>query len=255
MSFLQPWMLVALPVAALPVIIHLINQRRFQSIDWAAMRFLLEANRMSRGYARIRQWLILLFRVLAIAALVFMISRPLATGWLGVAGGGRPDTTLILLDRSASMEQRGGGVRSKLETGVALVAQTLATLGSSRWVVIDSVTNEPRELQSPAELIDSPSSQPTSAAADLPALLQTAHDYIKNNRSGQTEIWICSDLRANDWNAESGRWEGLRNSFQEFKQQLSGVQTARANPFGRLLGSGRRQSRGAGDGRRAQIDR
>ena len=221
MSFLQPWLLVALPLAALPVIIHLINQRRFQTIDWAAMRFLLEANRMSRGYARIRQWLILLFRVLAIAALVFMISRPLATGWLGLAGGGRPDTTLILIDRSPSMMQHGGGnVRSKLETGVALVAQTLATLGSSRWVVIDSVSQEPRELKSPAELLESPAAQPASASADLPALLQAAHDYIKNNRAGQTEVWICSDLRANDWNAESGRWERLRDSFQEFKQSV-----------------------------------
>ena len=61
MSFLQPWLLAALPIAALPVIIHLINQRRFHTINWAAMRFLLEANRMSRGYARIRQWLILRF--------------------------------------------------------------------------------------------------------------------------------------------------------------------------------------------------
>jgi hypothetical protein len=221
MSFLQPWMLAALPLAALPVIIHLINQRRFQSINWAAMRFLLEANRMSRGYARIRQWLILLFRVLAIAALVFMISRPLATGWLGLAGGGRPDTTLILIDRSASMNQHGSGnARSKLETGVALVAQTLATLGSSRWVVIDSVSREPRELQSPTELLESPAARPVSASADLPVLLQAAHDYIKNNRTGQTEVWICSDLRANDWNAESGRWEGLRSSFQEFKQSV-----------------------------------
>ncbi len=101
MSFLQPWLLVALPIAALPVIIHLIHQRRFQSIEWGAMRFLMEAHRMARGYARLRQWLILLMRVIAIAALIFLISRPLATGWLGVAGGGRPDTTLILLDRSA----------------------------------------------------------------------------------------------------------------------------------------------------------
>jgi hypothetical protein len=221
MSFLQPWMLLALPIAALPVIIHLINQRRFQSINWAAMRFLLEANRMSRGYARIRQWLILLFRVLAIAALVFMISRPLATGWLGLAGGGRPDTTIILVDRSASMTQQGGtNVQSKLETGVSLLAQTLATLGSSRWVVIDSVSAEPRELQSPAELLESPAAEPASASADLPNLLQAAHNYIKNNRTGQTEVWICSDLRANDWNAESSRWEGLRNSFQEFKQSV-----------------------------------
>ena len=60
MSFLQPWLLAALPLVALPIIIHLINQRRFQTIDWAAMMFLLAANRMSRGYARLRQWLILL---------------------------------------------------------------------------------------------------------------------------------------------------------------------------------------------------
>jgi hypothetical protein len=221
MNFLQPWMLAALPLAALPVIIHLINQRRFQSIEWAAMRFLLEANRMSRGYARLRQWLILLLRVLAIAALIFLISRPLATGWLGLAGGGRPDTTLILLDRSASMtQQRTGTVTSKLETGVQQLAQTLTTLGSSRWVLIDSVNGVPTELSSPTELVHTPSAEPASAAADLPAMLQTAHDYVKDNRTGQTEIWVCSDLRANDWSAESGRWKSLRDSFQKFKQSV-----------------------------------
>ena len=119
MSFLQPWLLAALPLAALPVIIHLINQRRFQTIDWGAMMFLLAANRMSRGYARIRQWLILAFRVLAIAALVFLISRPLATGWLGLAGGGRPDTTIVLIDRSPSMTQQDtSSASSKLQTGL-----------------------------------------------------------------------------------------------------------------------------------------
>lgn len=126
MSFLAPALLVALPLAALPIIIHLINQRRFQSIDWGAMKFLLEANRMSRGYARIRQWIILLLRASAIAALIFVISRPLATGLVGLAGGDRADTTLILLDRSASMQQTGaGGGGSKLETGVQQISQTL----------------------------------------------------------------------------------------------------------------------------------
>ncbi|MEX0585472.1 MAG: BatA domain-containing protein, partial [Pirellulales bacterium] len=221
MSFLQPWLLVALPIAALPVIIHLIHQRRFQSIDWGAMRFLLEAQRMARGYARLRQLLILLVRVLAIAALVFLISRPLATGWLGLAAGGRPDTTLILIDRSASMlQQDDGAINSKLNTGVAQLARTLSTLGSGRWVLIDSVSNRPTELASPVELSQSPLVQPASAAADLPAMLQAAHDYITNNRTGQTEIWICSDLRTNDWNAESGRWKALRDSFQKLQQSV-----------------------------------
>ena len=71
MSFLQPMLLAALPLVALPIIIHLINQRRYQTIRWAAMMFLLAANRMSRGYARLRQWLIMAFRMLAIAGLIF----------------------------------------------------------------------------------------------------------------------------------------------------------------------------------------
>src|ERR1700730_15797593 len=105
MSFLQPMLLAALPLVALPIIIHLINQRRFQTIRWGAMMFLLAANRMSRGYARLRQWLILAVRMRAIATLVFAVSRPLASGWLGLAAGDRPDTTIILLDRSPSMQQ------------------------------------------------------------------------------------------------------------------------------------------------------
>src|SRR5437762_13790374 len=109
MTFLQPLLLAGLPLVALPVIIHLINQRRYQTIRWAAMIFLLAANRMSRGYAKLRQFLILLFRTLAIAGLIFAVSRPLAGGWFGRAAGGKPDTTIILLDRSPSMRQQGTG--------------------------------------------------------------------------------------------------------------------------------------------------
>src|SRR5436190_21510540 len=103
MSFLQPWLLLGLPLIALPIIIHLINQRRFQTIQWAAMMFLLAAYRMARGYSRLRQILIMMFRMLAVAGLFLAVARPLASGWLGLAGGGKADTTLVLLDRSPSM--------------------------------------------------------------------------------------------------------------------------------------------------------
>src|SRR5438874_9300928 len=150
MTFLQPLLLVALPLVALPVIIHLINQRRYQTIRWAAMIFLLAANKMSRGYAKLRQMLILLFRMVAIAGLVLAVSRPLAGGWLGRAGGGRPDTTIILLDRSPSMRQQGPGtVISKLEAGRQQLARTLGVFGSGRWVLIESTANAAHEIKSP----------------------------------------------------------------------------------------------------------
>jgi hypothetical protein len=221
MSFLQPMLLAALPLVALPIIIHLINQRRYQTIRWAAMMFLLAANRMSRGYARLRQWLIMAFRMAAIAALVFAVSRPLAGGWLGLAAGGRADTTMILLDRSPSMQQVGAETRgSKLETGRRQLVQTLETLGSARWVLLDSATGKPRELERAADLLTAPEAGPASASADLPTMLLSARDYLKANKTGRTEIWICSDLRENDWNAQSGRWQVLRDGFRELPQSI-----------------------------------
>ncbi len=219
MSFLQPMLLAGLPLIALPILIHLINQRRFQTIRWGAMMFLLAANRMSRGYAKLRQWLILLFRTLAIAGLIVGVARPLASGWLGLTAGGRPDTTIILLDRSPSMRQQGEGqVGTKLDTGRQQLARALNMLGSAKWVLIESTTNLPREIESPDVLTNLPTTEPASASADLPAMLQAARDYIQANKSGRTEVWICSDIRANDWNAESGRWATLRDAFLELTQ-------------------------------------
>ena len=55
MTFLQPAVLIALPVAALPVIIHLIHLYRRRQIKWAAMIFLRAAQQMNKGLSRLRQ--------------------------------------------------------------------------------------------------------------------------------------------------------------------------------------------------------
>ncbi len=220
MSFLQPLMLIALPLIALPIIIHLINQWRYQTKRWGAMMFLLAANRMNRGFARIRQWLILAMRTLAIAGLIFAIARPLASGLLGMTGGAKVDTTLVLLDRSPSMQQQGLGGASKLDTGRRQLADALRTLGSTHWVTIDAADGQPHAFESLDGLIDSPAMQASSATADLPGMLQSALDYLETNKPGPSEIWICSDLREADWNAESGTWSLVREGFERLPQSV-----------------------------------
>ncbi len=220
MSFLQPLMLIALPLVALPIIIHLINQWRYQTRRWGAMMFLLAANRMNRGFAKVRQWLILAMRTLAIAALIFAISRPLASGLLGLTGGGKVDTTIVLMDRSPSMQQLGVGGLSKLETGRRQLAEAFATLGSAHWVAIDAAGGQTQSFESLDGLMNSAAMQPSSATADLPAMLQSALDYLETNKPGPTEIWICSDLRESDWHADSGTWSVLREGFERLPQAV-----------------------------------
>ena len=215
MTFLQPWVLFALPLAALPVIIHLVHLYRRRQVKWAAMIFLRAAQQMSKGLSRLRQILILTLRVLAVAAIIMVVGRPLAGGWLGLTGGA-PDTVLVLLDRSASMEQKdiATGV-SKRMAGLRNLAKAIddTTAGHSHVVLIDSALEKPLALDNADALVDVPQSEGTDTAADIPALMQAALDYISTNKTGRTDVWILSDLQASDWAATSGRWPALRSGF------------------------------------------
>ena len=221
MTFLQPWVLAALPLVTLPIIIHLINQRRFQTVQWAAMMFLLSAKALSRGYSRLRHWLIMALRMLAVAAVILAVGRPLSRGWLALAGGGRPDTAIVLLDRSPSMQARDpAATESKLDTGREQLARSLGTLAAGRCMLFTDPARTPLELDPPGMLVDLPAAAGGAAAADMPGLLQAAYDYIQENAAGATEVWICSDQRANDWAEDAGGWSSLREAFARLPQQV-----------------------------------
>ena len=74
LGFLNPLLLWALPLAAVPILIHLLNRRRFQRVRWAAQEFLLAALKRNRKRLRMEQWLVLLLRTLAVILLVILAS-------------------------------------------------------------------------------------------------------------------------------------------------------------------------------------
>jgi hypothetical protein len=216
MTFLQPFILFALPLIALPILIHLINQNRHKTIPWAATMFLLQAKRMARGMARLRYILIMIARMLAVAGLIFAISRPMSGGWLGLTTSGAPELTVVILDRSVSMEEQDPVTnRSKRETAVEKLASVFRDLGrNTRIALFDSATGKRFDLNSPEALLELPEIAPTSTGADIPALMQEATEYILTNEAGRTDVWICSDLRQSDWNPSGGRWESVREQLR-----------------------------------------
>lgn len=222
MTFLQPLVLWALPLILLPVVIHLINRMRHRSQPWAAMRFLLSATRSSMGHAKLRQFLILLFRVLAVLMLILFLSRPLAGGWLGWALSPAPDVIMVLFDRSASMElQAPGNPVSRREQALKLITQTAADFQEkSHLVWIDSALRTPQEISNPSALATLAVTQPTDTAADLPALLNTALNWLVDNKGGTAEIWIASDLQRSNWHPEDPRWKNVITEFASLPQRV-----------------------------------
>jgi Aerotolerance regulator N-terminal/von Willebrand factor type A domain len=86
--FHNPWILLGLVVLAIPIIIHLLNRRRYDIIDWGAMQF-LQISEVTRRKILIEELLLLLLRMALLAILVFVVAdmflpAPVAaaTGWL-----------------------------------------------------------------------------------------------------------------------------------------------------------------------------
>ena len=216
MSFLQPAILFALPLVALPILIHLMNRNRHRTIPWAATMFLVQARRMARGMARLRYLLLMLARMLAIAGLIMAVSRPMAGGWLGLTASGTPETTVIVLDRSVSMEEQDPQTgRSKRLTALRKLTDLMhRTETNTKIVLFDSASQRPLEVGAISELSELPEAGPTATSTDIPELLQQVAEYLETNESGRTDVWVCSDLRRNDWNPASGRWESVRRQLE-----------------------------------------
>ncbi len=76
MSFLYPVFLFALFALTVPVIIHLFNFRRYKTLYFSNVTLLKLIKQESRKKSQIKQLIILVARLLAIASLVFAFSRP-----------------------------------------------------------------------------------------------------------------------------------------------------------------------------------
>src|SRR6267143_2173079 len=98
-------MLVGLAGISIPVIIHLLNRRRFDVVDWGAMQF-LQISEKTRRRLLLEELLLMLLRIGLLALLVFGLANPFVEG-MNVAlrlPGTRPNRDAVLIiDGSYSM--------------------------------------------------------------------------------------------------------------------------------------------------------
>ena len=185
------------------------------------MMFILKASRSSTSMAKIRQWLILIARILAVAALITALSRPLVGGWLGWRFSGEPDTVIVLLDRSASMGKKFSSDENLLEHGLKMVvAAGRESALSSHIVLIDSASLKPHEVPSWGVMEDMTDTGITQTAADFPSMFRKAFDYIAGNISGSAEIWVLSDMQGSNWNPSDGEWKELDEKFAALPESV-----------------------------------
>src|SRR5436305_2043829 len=109
MQFVHQPLTWAFLLALAPLLIHLINMMRHRRVQWAAMEFLLASYKKHRKWIWLKQLLLLLARIAAVAIVVAMLAQlKTRDQWLAIFGG-RVTHHFILLDDSYSMSDRVAG--------------------------------------------------------------------------------------------------------------------------------------------------
>ena len=86
-----------------PVIIHLLNRRRFRVVQWAAMDFLREAIQRNRRILQLRDLILLVLRTAAVLLFGLALARPYLAVNQEKFDGTQPLHAVLVLDNSLSM--------------------------------------------------------------------------------------------------------------------------------------------------------
>ncbi len=123
-SLLSPLLLLGLLGLGLPVLAHLLGRERPQKLRFAALRFVAPHDPVVSQRRSIRDWPLLLIRLLLLLVLVVVLARPVVGSEAEVTVLAEPHDAVVLLDASASMELRADSrgrsdrelARERLET-------------------------------------------------------------------------------------------------------------------------------------------
>jgi hypothetical protein len=228
MSLITPGFLIAgVLLASVPIIIHILNRRRFKVVRWAAMEYLLAAMRKNRRRLRFEQWILLATRCLVLALLGLALARPLACSQtnLAAAGAQRSGLHVIVIDNSYSMgyEAHRPDARTHLQQAKLLAKQLIDRLSSGGESVViltaanpaSAVISQPSyDLQAAKAAIDR--IEQTTVGTDLAGALQLALHVAESQPAAlRRDLYLLTDGTRSAWDAPRA------NQLQQLGQQLA----------------------------------
>jgi len=204
MSFLFNSMLWGLGAVAVPIIIHLLNRRKFRTVTWAAMKFVKLSIDQNQRRMKLEDLILLLLRCAMLALLALALARPVMRDSDSTFIGQSGVTSVLVLDNSFSMGL-GDGETTRFERAKAACTNILDSLPAVSSValflgsdVVRPVIEEPvfdldavREGVASAPLSD-------HATALFPAV-ESAVKKLEGSSDIRREVYVVTDDQALGW--------------------------------------------------------
>ncbi|HEX5447099.1 MAG TPA: BatA domain-containing protein, partial [Pirellulales bacterium] len=203
-------------LVAVPVLIHLINLLRHRRVPWAAMEFLLESQRRNSTWIKLKQLLLLLLRMAAVAGVVALVAQPIGCHELNRLLSGHKSQHIVLLDDSFSMSDRWSSTTAfdEAKAVVARIGEELSRqpLGQSFTLLRFSRAGRASDT-SPADFLQEKVTtdfgqrlqdalrlmRPSQQAMGPDAALRAIETLSQRHADEEQVVYLVSDFRANDW--------------------------------------------------------
>jgi hypothetical protein len=206
-AFLSPLFFWGMLLGSIPLIIHLLNRRRFRRVEWAPMHYLRLTIQRNRRRIQIEQLILLLLRIALPVLLFFYLARPVVnpTGlerWLG--GGGR-SSQVVVIDDSLSMGCKAGDTsafaRAQQAAGTLLASVrpqdrcTLLAASAPRTPLVHEVEGSRRD-----ELASAVASVSLGAThITWSTVLEGTLEVLKSCTYPTKQLTILTDFRRSGW--------------------------------------------------------
>ncbi|MCA8984351.1 MAG: BatA domain-containing protein [Planctomycetaceae bacterium] len=214
-SLLNFGMLAGLLGVTIPVLVHLLNRRRFDVVPWGAMQF-LQLGERTRQRIKLSDLLLLLLRMSLVALLVFAFTRPFVKGstWIRSLHP-EPVDLVLIIDGSYSMGWTGEP-QTPHARAIQVCHEILDDLTSVDRVAIIDARSRPF-LMTPAPLTDTANArlelekiQRPDGSANLVSALTQACQLLTQSFSTRREILVLTDKQQSSWKlAESAQWNEM----------------------------------------------
>jgi hypothetical protein len=191
-GFLHPWVLLGLPLSAVPLVLHLIQRRDPPTVEFPAVRYLVQVTQEHQRRLRLRHLLLLIIRTLLILTLLLAAAGPSAP--LRQAVSHTPSALVLVVDDSPSsgVIVAGAPRLAQLRTAAHRVLER-ATPSDALWLLTsDGIARR----GAPSDLIRAVDSlQPSSRRMDLGQSVTAAEEVLRTD-SRPGSIVVFTDLQA-----------------------------------------------------------
>ncbi len=204
LGFGAPWMLWGVAASSIPVVIHLLNKRKYRQTEWAAMRFLLAALRKNKRRIELEQWILLAIRTLLVLLLVMAMARPVLESLAPALFAGQRSHRVLVLDASMSMTRKLTD-QTRFDRAKSLARQivkearrgdvlSLILMADPPRVIIGEPSPNLEQVGREIDLV-----QTTQGATDLTATFASLRRVLESSPLPNKEVLFLTDLQRATW--------------------------------------------------------